>query len=300
MSFLVGAYAAAPSDPSAPEFAEFFRALAAEDLVGGLELPTSHLTDAAAVRAITEAASPDWTYALTCFPGTMFALAKDPSVGLASPSEASRGQAVEFVAELREQAARFDEAAGGGRLERVFLHSAPVGGVPDALATSLAEIVSWDWAGARLEIEHCDAAVPGQEPQKGFLSLADELAVLADVGSTGVVINWGRSAIETRSAEGPVLHLQQAREAGLLSGLMFSGVSAVDTDYGAGWLDAHLASSTRTPGSMMTPSEISRCVAAAGDAFLGAKIGVKPADAPVQERVAAIIGLLQEIRDAQG
>lgn len=300
MSFLVGAYAAAPSDPSDPEFAEYFRLLADQELVGGLELATHHLGDAAAVGAITSAAAADWTYALTCFPGTMFALAKDPSIGLASTSEEGRGQAVEFVAELREQVARFDEAAGGGAVRQVFLHSAPHGGVPEALAGSLGEISSWDWGTARLAIEHCDAAVAGQEPQKGFLSLADELAVLAEVGNAGVVINWGRSAIETRSVDGPVQHLQQARAAGLLDGLMFSGASAVDTDYGAGWLDAHLASSTRTPGSLMTPEEIRRCVAEAGNAFLGAKIGVRPMDAPITERVAAIVDLLKEIEAARG
>jgi hypothetical protein len=298
MSFLVGAYAAAPADPSAPEFAEFFAALADSELVGGLELPTHHLGDPAAVAAITKAANPSWTYALTCFPGTMFALGKDPRAGLASTDPEARGRAVEFVAELREQVARFGDAAGG-RIGQIFLHTAPPGGAADALATSLAEIAGWDWAGAALQIEHCDAAVPGQQPQKGFLSLADELAVLADVGSIGMVINWGRSAIEARSVDGPVLHLKQAHDAGLLSGLIFSGAAATDTDYGAAWLDAHLAPSTRTAGSLLTPDEIARCVAEAGDAFLGAKIGVRPMDAPIPERVAVIVDLLQQIRSAQ-
>lgn len=305
MSFLLGAYAAAP-DPSTPEFSDFFRALAGQELVGGLELATHHLGDDVATKAITAVADPDWTYVLTCFPGTMFALAQDATVGLASASPAGRLQAVEGIRQLREQLLRFDESAGGGKVRQVLLHSAPQGGTPEALADSLTELAGWDWAGIHLTLEHCDAAVPGQQPQKGFLSLADELAVLADVGSMGVVINWGRSAIETRSVEGPVQHLRQARQAGLLSGLMFSGAAAVDTEYGAAWLDAHLDSSTRVPGSLMTPDEIRRCLEVAGagenvvgDIVVGAKIGIRPMDAPIADRVATIIDLLTEIEAAR-
>ena len=98
-------------------------------------------------------------------------------------------------------------------------------------------MLSWDWPGTKLVIEHCDAYVEGQAPSKGCLTIKDEIAAsLAAKAATGravgICINWGRSAIETRSAEGVVKHIKAAKEAGLLSGLMFSGASGKEIDYG--------------------------------------------------------------------
>lgn len=299
MSYLLGAYAAAPTDPSSPEFGDFITALAGHELVAGLELPSHHLADLAAVESMAQFASPQWVYAVTCFPGTVLTMADNPAAGLASTDSAGRSTAVEFVAGLREQLLRFDEQVGGGKVQHLFLHSAPRGGTPDALAVSLAEILSWDWSGTQLHMEHSDAAVAGQEPQKGFLSLTDELRVLDQLGDIGLVINWGRSAIETRSVDGPVEHLERAREAGLLSGLMFSGAAESDSEFGSAWLDAHLPTSSVEPSSLLTPTEITRSMQAAGDEiFLGVKVGVRPLEGDVAHKVSAIDRVLQDVQTA--
>lgn len=299
VSYLLGAYPAAPTDPSSPEFGDFITALAGHELVAGLEVPSHHLADLAAVESMTQFASPQWVYAVTCFPGTILAMAESPATGLASMDSVGRTTAVEFVAGLREQLLRFDEQVGGGQVQHLFLHSAPRGGTPDALAVSLAEILSWDWGGTRLHLEHSDAAVAGQQPQKGFLSLTDELRVLDQLGDIGLVINWGRSAIESRSVDGPVQHLEQAREAGLLSGLMFSGAAESDSAFGSGWLDAHLPTSSVEPSSLLTPAEITRSLQAAGDqVLLGVKIGVRPLEGDVAQKISVIDRVLQDVHTA--
>src|SRR5450756_1748773 len=56
----------------------------------------------------------------------------------------------------------------------------------------------------------------------------------------GITINWARSAIEGRSPDTAVRHIESARTAGVLSGVMFSGCSPVATDFGYPWIDAHL------------------------------------------------------------
>src|SRR5262249_52879340 len=107
---------------------------------------------------------------------------------------------------------------------------------------SLREIRGWDWHGAKLAIEHCDAYVTGQPPQKGFLTVREELDALKATHDTrtpaGLVLNWGRSAIEGRSAATALAHAREAEASGLLVGLMFSGACAQDAVYGD-WQDTH-------------------------------------------------------------
>ena len=81
--------------------------------------------------------------------------------------------------------------AGKGSAIAVQLHSAPSLGTPAAVAAgvtssvhalsrSLQEVLTWDWRGAAVAIEHCDAAHSDGSPPaaKGFLSLDEELAAL--------------------------------------------------------------------------------------------------------------------------
>lgn len=296
MTFLVGSYPLAPSDTGAPAFAELIGALARRELIGGMELPSHHLQDPRAAATIADLAPVEWTFAVTSFPGTMLAMADDPAVGLAGVDEDGRQSAVERVAHMREQTLRFDSALGGGRVRSLRLHSAPLDGDPDCLAASLDEITDWDWSGIRLDIEHCDAAVPDHRAEKGFLSLEDELRVLDRSGDGGVVINWARSAIETRSVDGPIDHLTLARRSGRLRSLMFSGVAAVDTAFGPAWIDAHLPTSTVTRESLLTPSELRRAVRSAGpDVELGLKIAVRPASAPMAHTIGMLDQVLSEL-----
>lgn len=184
-------------------------------------------------------------------------------------------------------------------MRSVRLHSAPRQGDPECLAASFDEIDAWDWAGIRLDIEHCDAAVPDHDAEKGFLSLDDELTVLDRPGAGGVVVNWARSAIETRSTDGPIAHLTRAREAGRLRGLMFSGVAAVDSSFGPAWIDAHLPTSTVSRESLLTPSEVRRAVRAAGpDVELGLKISLGPRAVPLAHAMGVLDQMLDEMQVA--
>ena len=43
------------------------------------------------------------------------------------------------------------------------------------------ELVSWDWGNTKILVEHCDAFTKvNTNPQKGFLSLSDEIIVMAE------------------------------------------------------------------------------------------------------------------------
>ena len=53
-----------------------------------------------------------------------------------------------------------------------------------------------EWGNVQLNLEHCDAYIPGQKAQKGFLLLEDEVEILNEVGGYGLILNWARSAIE--------------------------------------------------------------------------------------------------------
>ena len=101
------------------------------------------------------------------------------------------------------------DAEGRPAVVTMQLYSAPggTGASPEALARSLEEVGTWDFAGADVLIEHSDALVPGRTAAKGYLSLADELtdeltavdAVRSDL--VGVSGNWGRPVIEGHTVE---------------------------------------------------------------------------------------------------
>lgn len=304
VSYLVGAYAASSTDTRSAEFAKLYRRLADHPLVGGLELPSHHLADRAATAAIAEVAGPaGWHHIVTCFPGTMFALADDPAAGLAADDEAARGRAVARMRALAGHIAAF-VAAGGGPVDTVLLHSAPRGGSAAALRRSLVELADIDWGTAHLAIEHSDAPAPDHAAEKGFLPLEDELAAVAEAPDVGVVINWGRSALETRSVDGPVQHLTAAAAAGKLTGLMFSGVADTDNGYGAAWTDGHLPPTPVAPASLMTVEEMARCLQVAGDPkLLGAKVSARRLDGAggdpaLSDRVGVIEQTLRAVEQA--
>jgi hypothetical protein len=139
-------------------------------------------------------------------------------------------------------------------------------------------------------VEHCDTAVAGQRPAKGFLALEDELDALDALrapAADGVLINWGRSAIEGRGPERVLHHIQQTRERGLLRGLMFSGCSASGVSRGGAWADVHLPPFPVDQDSVLTAESAAEAVTAAGGCtaleVLGMKIGA-PADAGLTAR----------------
>ena len=317
MGYFVGEYAIAPAGLADEE--RLLAGLAAMPDVRGLEVPFTgalHRSDEAWLFARLRR---DWDFVVTLIPGTMGRLQAERHFGLASDDDGGRQAALAMARAARDAVDRLNAAVGRKAVVAVELHSAPSRGATggsasrDALARSLAEVASWDWSGARLAIEHCDAHRPGHPQHKGFLSLEDELAAIASANSAartaiGVCVNWGRSVLETHDAGTAAAHIEAARRADALAGIMFSGTSDADTPYGI-WQDTHMPHAPApglthgAAGSLMTEAEIGRCLAAARGTrldILGAKIAIRPPEATVEMRLGMIADLLKLIARAGG
>ena len=302
----MSAYAAAPPQPPWDRAAEsaLFDGLARLELAG-LELPYDGRLHARDEAWLIGRLRPEWRFILTLLPGTMDRLKDDKNFGLASADAGGRRRALDFAEDARRAVERLHGRLGGRAVAAVAIHSAPRLGASgarsslEAFAGSLTDLRGRDWGGAELLVEHCDAAVPGHAPDKGFLRLEDECAAIGlSSGPTParVLINWGRSAVETRSSDGPREHLRRAREAGLLSGLFFSGVTPAHPDYGD-WKDSHAPFSVSCPASLLTPAAAKSALNEAGElSYLGLKIQPLPASLGVAERLAMIGAALGALR----
>ncbi|MFF2345693.1 DUF4862 family protein [Pseudarthrobacter sp. NPDC058119] len=284
MSLIAGAYAAQPGELQE----QFYRGLGGLASVRGLELPYGPHGG-----SWPAGAPRDWSAVVTTIPGTMQRLAKLPTFGLASPDAAGRREALEFTAGVREFVLRLEDE--GHAVEAVELHSAPYPGASaPRFRESLEEILGWEWGLTRLLVEHCDAPRAGSRPEKGFLTFSEEVEVLLSLqtgagSQVGMVINWARSVIETRNPDTAAEHIAHARAAGVLAGVMFSGCSPEETEFGYPWIDAHLPPvevDGAPRSSLLNGAGIGRCLAAAGPVpLLGFKIGL-PAQGPtVSQRV---------------
>jgi len=310
MAIMVGAYAASPAhtqwNPTLEQ--EYLEALSALRSVRGLELPW--------IDGIHPHDS-DWLLAhwpesmdvmLTDIGGTVTRLSRDARFGLASTGEDGRLEAVAQARRVRDDVSRLNDHTGRGAVIAIELHSAPLAsaGSSDALARSLEEISTWDWGGGALLIEHCDALVDGQQPEKGYLSLDHEVAAIEKSGTdVGLSLNWGRSAIELRSAARVLDHVTRARESGRLRSVVFSGAAATAGAFGNPWVDAHLPLAASPdfpagdPHSLLTLGEVRATLAMAGPLDLvGIKFGWKKAGAPVADRVAMIESGAELVMDA--
>ena len=319
MKYYVGAYAASPNQVGwcPGQETAFYNALKQLTNVRGLEHPflgKLHPHDDSWFLANI---SPDWDYVFTCIPGIMNALGQNPQFGLASADESGRQAALRFMRQACEAVAKLNAHSGRNAVQAVMLQSAPArhkaASSVNAFQASLETMLQWDWQGARLVVEHCDAYVPGHAPSKGFLALQDELEVLTAINSTavpkqplGMLINWGRSVFETRRVDGAAEHISLSQQAGVLAGVMFSGVSDKESEYGA-WCDSHqpAQSSDRVkygePGSWMTEQAMQRCLARCHSAeklhILGAKIGIRPHNATIETRLGYIRDTLAILDD---
>lgn len=289
---LVSSYAVSPAhatwDPDLE--AELLPALCALPGVVGLEVPWMdgiHPHD------------PEWflrhvpagaELAVTPLPWVMRRCATDARHGIASPDEDGRRAAIADLRAVAHDVMRIDRDTDAS-VTVVALHTAPQGGGDRVrLAASLAEIAGWDWAGAQLVIEHCDAVVPGRPWEKGFLTLDDEIGAMLSIDAPlALWLNWGRSVIETRDADAVTEQITVAAATGRLAGLTFSGSSAVDGPYGPGWTDGHLPLTAADPasGSLLDAAHVAAALTAAGQVErLGLKVSRRPgattADAVVQ------------------
>lgn len=317
--YVVGAYAAAPphlaSDPAAED--EWYAALGASPLVGGLELPFIGTLHPSGVGRLAELVEPGWRSVVTTIPGVGKRLAVDATYGLASRDPRGREAAVADVRVVFDEVRQLRSAVGPEAIQCVAIASAPgvardgfasPGSGVGELTESLAEVASWEWDGVALSLEHCDAPRGHGVPQKGYLSLDDELRAVAAAGRTattiGHTVNWARSVIEVRDPMEAVTHLEAILERGTLAGLMFSGVSPVQTGFGGPWVDAHLPVASPAPGSeptsLLTPGEIAKALVAATNSagHLGVKVG-PGRDAPnLLDRLGPTFATLSALNEA--
>ena len=306
MKYILGAYAASPNQSSWDAALEtaFYAALKTLPNLKGLEHPFLGCLHPHDDNWFLANIDPQWDYVFTCIPGIMTALSHNPQFGLASEDESGRQEALAFMQQACAAIGKLNAHLGRQAVSAIQIQTAPArhnaASSVTALKASLHTMLQWDWQGARIMIEHCDAYVPGHTPSKGFLALNDELDVLTALNATlpqskllGMVINWGRSVFETRHVDGALEHIQLAQQAGLLSGLMFSGVSDQDSEYGA-WRDSHQPAKKSAlvqhgePGSWMSEQAMHQCLAACNAAellVLGAKIGIRPHSADIRSRM---------------
>lgn len=303
MKTIVGAYATAPAFDDEAGFRRYVDRVLALPRVDGLEIPYFLHEDSLWKTLPYLSGSPLGSrHVLTLLPAMMSGMATTRTFGLASRDEEGRVAALDVVRHARRFVADAN-AAGGGSFAAIELHSAPLrsSGSGEALARSLRDISAWDWEGVRINVEHCDA-LTDTPPAKGFLSLGDELDAAAP-HNVGMVINWARSAIETRSVNGPRDHIALSRARDSLTGVVFSGCANVDTVYGTAWQDSHLPMSGWAGGklaatssaSLLSRDELNYCLTLALPGFELDFVGVKvcaPPDANEQERFSLIAGNL--------
>ncbi|MEP6559855.1 MAG: DUF4862 family protein [Nakamurella sp.] len=289
MKLIVGAYPAQP--PGHADRAAFYSELAEETSIRGLELP--YRQDGG--EPWPAGAHTDWTAVITAIPGTMQKMGRDPYFGLASSDPTGRAAALSYAADIRDYAESL--TADGHRVEAIELHSAPLAhGSAEALTASLHEILSWNWHDAAITIEHCDAPAAGREPEKGFLPLAAEIEIVRELREaghqTGLIVNWGRSVIQGHHTQTAVDHINAAQQAGVLSGVMFSGCSPQETELGYPWIDAHLPAreiQDAPQSSLLDQHQIRRSLNAAGTPpIIGFKVAVTATAVTAAERARRI------------
>jgi hypothetical protein len=280
--YIVGAYPASPAHRNWDLVLEsdFFELLSNDTRIESLELPWLGKIHPHDVSWLHNNFPTNLKAVITSIPFVMGQLSKDSNYGLASPSQDSRQKAISDVKVIFEAIKEFDNKTGRKTVSAIEIHTAPreVGNV-DSLAKSLAEISNWNWEGTEILIEHCDAFIAGQTPEKGFLSLGQEIAAIKSSDSNiGVLINWGRSAIEFRDANRVIEHVELAKDSGLLKGLILSGASDKQGSFGYPWIDAHhpfIASENNEfgdPDSLLTEGHAKAAIQITGQLpYLGLK-----------------------------
>ena len=308
--YVVGAYPASPAHSNWNPALErqFFDTLSNESRIGSLELPwlgSLHPHDDA---WLLKNFPTELSAVITDIPFVMSRISQSNSYGLASGDRDGRQAAIADVQKINDAVRRFNDSRQKKVVSVVELHTAPrkVGDV-HSLASSLEEIASWNWDGASLAIEHCDAWVEGQQPEKGFLTIDQEMEAIQSSGvEVGIFINWGRSAIELRDADKVADQIAIVRGSGLLQGLIFSGASDKDGIFGSAWIDAHnpFRKSERhiygDPLSLLTETQAELAINAAGDIpWLGIKLGwLKSVEGVIEQRTQMISSALDALDEA--
>ena len=306
MKYIVGAYATAPSlgnnNDKSIEHKFYEKLIESIPEIRGLEVPfwgkEIHQFGSDFLLDIIDK---NWDNVLSCIPGSMSKLANNPKFGLASDDENGRAEAIAMHKKANQALHKMNEYYERQSVIAVQIATAPstpveyVSSSADSLLKSMEEILSWDWEGAKIVIEHCDTAVDNIPFEKGFLTIEDEIKTLIELQgmhNVGITINWARSAIEGRDTSKPLEHIELALKSNILSGLMFSGVSDNDIQYGS-WKDTHMPFSKNKDvqffeeNSLLTQEEISNTlnlVDLDSVDYLGVKLLSMPIDSSTIDR----------------
>jgi hypothetical protein len=319
--YIVGAYTTSPNLFSwdEPSEREYFAAIRKIRAIRGLELPfwgkSLHPYDD---EWLLSNLDPAWENVLTCLPGTMVNLADNIHFGLASKDENSRKSAIHFYEIALKSIQKLKARNGEGSLHTIHLASSPRNlgdqhlASPESFAKSLDEILEWDWGNTKLVIEHCDAwTTKNHHPQKGFLLIDDEVHAINSVNAKhgsdiGMVINWGRSVIESQSIAGAGQQIEFVDLHNLLHGLMFSGTTDNDANLYGKWSDLHmppapyLKNQYGEPESLMTHSAIKESLRKCDFdnlGYVGIKLLAMPNDSSLEKRIGINIEALAMIED---
>ncbi len=299
MKYLIGAYATAPSlglDDVDLERQYYDRLIQSIPDIQGFEIPFfGEEIHRFGAEFLLEYIRPEWDHVLTCIPGSVKGVEKNPHFGLASADDLGRSDALKMHERANQMVRKINMHSGRPSVLAVHVATAPsvpVNGVTssiDSLLISMNEILSWDWMGARIVIEHCDSYVGNHPFEKGFMSIDDEILALKslpDNFKVGLAINWARSAIEGRSPSAVIDHIKTAKKNKLLSGFVFSGTSDKDGTYGA-WKDSHMPFENSygiehfEPSSLLTKNNIKNTFDALdlnGLDYIGVKLLSMPID----------------------
>lgn len=245
--YYISAYATSPSFHSwEPEMeAEYFRQLRGDGRICGIEHPLFLNMEKYPMDWLLKNIPDQWNMVVTVLPALMQSSKNNPYFGLASVDESSRSCAVSLVEKGCDYIRLLENKFKREIVKAIHIHSSPksemfnVRGSKEAFYKSLKEIRKINLH-VKINIEHCDAFMLGKNSEKGYLTIDDELDVIGEVGGYGMILNWGRSAIETYSKVGPLSHIEQAMCEKMLEGFFFSGCSnEASSDYGQ-WKDTHM------------------------------------------------------------
>lgn len=296
---VVGAYAALSPEDAPTAAAAFVESILGLDDVDGLEIPLGLAGD----EQWFQWAGGGGRHVVTAVPALAVRTRARAGFGLASADRRGRRAAIAVIAGMHEQLVRWREH---GRVVTAVALSSGVpgsGAVAARLTESLREIRSWDWGGTAVVIEHCDAVGGAGAPDKGYARLHDERAAVErsdheGAAPSGLVVNWGRSAIEFRDVSGAAVHAEQAGER--LFGFMLSGVSGEDGPYGPAWTDAHppVVDTVDPSVSLLTREHAVEALASLAHppAYVGVKTAWRPAGDRLEPRIAAVRRALDLLR----
>ncbi|MBN2689719.1 MAG: DUF4862 family protein [Gammaproteobacteria bacterium] len=310
--YFISAYATSPSsDKWCPEDeSRYFHGLANKPEVVGIEHPFLPQSDKYPLPWLLENIPENWSLIITALPEFMNLLKGNPYFGLASVVEKDRMAAVKIMEDISDYIRKLNRGFGRKIVKAVHFHSLPrnvvneMRGSKQALKQSLREIKDFNWDGAELNLEHCDAYIPNQIADKGFLLLEDEIEVISTVGGYGIVLNWARSAIEGRSVKKPLSHIEMVKNAGLFNGFFFSGCTDdVNSNYGY-WRDTHMPPRNFINGDYLQSDgllgidEVKQTMQELNNYDEDIYLGIKVSDLAADDNIDKKIGLNTETIDA--